>query len=215
MATIASLQVERFPTVERLYTKILYVILLDTLSVAAAPALANRNRERFLNLIRSCAAWPEASRVSAPQLKLSLEVRKLNAGVLYEYAASTVIKWPEGRILYGSECDPTEEDLQPHIISQTESKVVSDSRYDSLLYVYRNSLLHEFREPGYGMDFRDDIQPYYHSVMNQPWQLVFSAEFLRHLCFGAIWAVNDLLLRERRNPYDDYPFGSWWRPSKA
>ena len=212
---IASLAVTKFPIWETLYRKVLYLILFDTLSIAARPSLIARNQARFLHLTNALTAWPDRSRVSAQQLKLSLERRKLDTGALYQCAVATVGRWPEGSVLLGSDCDPTELSLESLISSPDEKKVVGENRYDSLLYQYRNSLLHEFREPGYGMDIRHDAQPVYHSMIDEPWQLVFPLEFFRRLCLTAIWDVRDLLLAERRDPYDAYPFGSPWKPPKT
>jgi hypothetical protein len=213
---IDSLAVTKYRASENLYRKILYVILFDSLSIAARPSLLVKNQARFGNLTNLLTAWPDQSRVSAPQLKLILEQKKLPTGLLYQKVSEMVGNWPEGiSVLLGCDCDPLESDLDSMIASPEERKAVKDSRYDSLLYSYRNSLLHEFREPGYGMEFREDVQPVYHSLIDHPWQFAFPLEFIRRLCFTAIWDVRDLLYAEHRNPYPAYPFGSLWKPNKS
>jgi hypothetical protein len=212
---IDGLGVTKYHAWENLYRKILYVILLDSLSIAARPSLLAKNQARFRNLTNLLTAWPDRSRVSAPQLKLVLEHRQLGAGVLYQRITEAVGNWPEGiSVLLGCDCDPLEKDLDSMMTSPEEKRAVQDCRYDSLLYSYRNSLLHEFREPGYGMEFREDVEPVYHSLMDHPWQLAFPLEFIRRLCLIAIWDVRDLLYTEHRNPYPAYPFGSLWKSNK-
>ena len=41
---------------------------------------------------------------------------------------------------------------------------LSSLQHATLLYTYRNVLIHEMRKPGYGMDLGDIKVPFYHSM---------------------------------------------------
>src|SRR4029077_5701860 len=85
-------------------------------------------------------------RVSAQQLVLCLEDRKLTDGPLYERAKAIVDGWGAGGgPMSAIDADPTPDDLIALIGPQQaeHKKAVKETRYDSLLYAYRNNLLHE------------------------------------------------------------------------
>jgi hypothetical protein len=196
----------------KIYQKILYATLLDSLTIAAAPSLARKNKERFLNLVRGCSDWREAERVSSVQLKLRLEKKNIRGGTLYSHVANVAGEFSSGAVLIAGHHDPLESEVKALVSpnDQTAMKLIEKCRYDSLLYIYRNNLVHEFREPGYGGEFGDDEFPFYHSMLNDSPQLSFPLEFFRRLCFSCIWGVHDILVRERRDPRKAYGFGSIW-----
>ena len=120
------------------------------------------------------------------------------------------IIWPKN--------DLTLEEAQ-HLATPNERKYVKGARYADLLYTYRNHLLHEFREPGYGADFGADSRtPYYlgtdHLTGQSSWELVFPVQFLQNLCEGCISGLEAYLITNNLNPYDSYKFGTMWRRSR-
>jgi hypothetical protein len=73
-------------------------------------------------------------------------------------------------------------------------------------------LIHEFREPGYGMELSQDAStPYYHGVTGHPWQLVFPDSFIKTITVGCLNGLVKQLRSEKTNPYECYQFGSLWR----
>ena len=74
----------------------------------------------------------------------------------------------------------------------SERKAIEATRYAALFYTYRNHLVHEFREPGYGIERDDDFAaPYYHSMTScdrgsseNSWELVFPCRLSRPLPRG-------------------------------
>ncbi len=210
------------PQGKALFQKILFAILLDTLSIAANPALFDKNKERFRTFINSCSAWQDRNRVSSPQLALDLEQRKLTDGPLYRSLSSTLKEWPQD-VPLRPDVDPTIDQIAALNYSNEEITAAKDNRYDFLLYAYRNTLLHEFREPGYGFNFPEEENVFYHSMTHASgqegvpysYQLSFPVSFFRRLCLSSIWGLYTLLTKERRDPSDAYPFGSLWRPRRA
>lgn len=59
--------------------------------------------------------------------------------------------------------------------TEREEEAIADQQHYSLLYRYRNYLLHEWREPGSSMEI-DSLrsEPYYHGYVRDPkWYLVY------------------------------------------
>ena len=88
-----------------------------------------------------------------------------------------------------------------------------------LLYAYRNALVHELRPPGYGMEYGDEEEPYYHELSTiesehepavETIELVYPVPFFRKLCLSVLSKLEDYLRRNRLNPYDYYKFGTYW-----
>ena len=198
------------------FKKILYLVEIDTLSRAAFPMVSG-NRKRVLQFIDKCSNWNEKDRVSVVQLKFSLEVNGMQSGQLYASINERIDSWGNVQPIMRSKDDLTLEEAQD-LATPNEHKYVNDARYAELLYTYRNHLLHEFREPGYGMDFGDDLtNPYYrgmdHLTGKSSWELVFPVQFLQSLCEGSIGGLEAYLIANNLNPYDSYKFGAMWRRS--
>ena len=72
-------------------------------------------------------------------------------------------------------------------------------------------MIHEFREPGYGMELsNDESTPYYHSYQDKPWQLVFPVGIFQKVCEGCLANLKKFLLERNTNPYESYEFGDMW-----
>ncbi len=204
-------QIESIAHIEfRLFRKILQAAVIDTLSRAACPDVRG-HRERVVRFIDLCSGWQYKDRVSAPQLLLVLEQNQRTGNKLYEEMQRLVnsylwgrwgVPTPEDDATYQAVCD---------FAASDEEKFIKETRYAELFYTYRNNLVHEFREPGYAMEIRDDPSPYYLNVQGQGWQLVFPAPFFDALCKGCLTGLGNHLRVEKRNPYDSYKFGSLWR----
>lgn len=200
------------------FKKVLYLIEIDTLSRAAFPRVSG-NRQRVVQFIDACSNWNDKDKVSAVQLKFALEENGILSGQLYDSVIQRINSWAYGRIVRPND-DLTFGEAQRQS-TPSESKYVNDARYVELLYTYRNHLLHEFREPGYGMDLGADLPPtpYYLgmdrlSTEQSSWELVFPVQFLRDLCEGCINGFEAQLSANNQNPYDAYEFGTMWRRSR-
>jgi hypothetical protein len=104
-------------------------------------------------------------------------------------------------------------------------------RHASLLYQYRNHLVHELRIPGRGADFQGIGEPFYQMMTDvaiisetapqrnsnwdfEPvlryWELVYPLAFLSTLCSESLRALVDLLQREQRSPFAALTEGTYW-----
>lgn len=204
---------DRIPALEKVepifYRKILYATALDPLARAAFGAVG-KHRARNLRLIDELAHWDERDRVSLPQLCLALEEKKITASTLYREVKALLNQWSPGGII--------RLDVSPRLSeisagSQPEELcVLKACSYAELFYTYRNNLVHEFREPGYGIEMpTDKNQPYYHCMLNEPWQLVFPVGFFAWLYSEALEGLEKLLMEYDIDPYCQFEFGSRWR----
>ena len=199
-----------------IFRKILYLVEIDTLSRAAFPS-EKGHKNRVIKFLDECSNWSARDRVSAIQLKLILEKNGKSSGALFGLIKSRVDSWNCGTIIYPSQ-DLTFGEVQSLACSDV-SKIVDEARYDRLFYEYRNTLIHEFREPGTGMDLRtDSASPYYLGIDHQStgessWELVFPEKFLERLCEGCINGLERYLPANNLNPYGSYKFGTLWQRS--
>lgn len=209
-------QFDKIDTVEpRLYQKILLVALLDTWARAKYPVQGNK--ERFVNLITDCSDWKDCNRVSLPQLLYLLELSpEASKGNLIKEVTDRFGKWEKGRI-YRLDIDPWIDESAPFATTAFEQKLIADSRHADLLYVYRNHLVHEFREPGYGMEISDDdTSPYYHGMTysgggQDTWELVYPTGFFKNIAAHSLNNLEQYLQSNNIDPYTLYKFGSIWK----
>lgn len=192
-----------------LFRKMLFMGIIDTLSRAGCPGVQG-HRARVIQFIDNYSGWADKDRVSAQQLVLNLEETKKMSSVLYQLAKKKVDSWPHGGIVRPD----TDLTLQEADSAATveEKKFIDNATYKHLFYTYRNHLIHEFREPGYGMDLsQNPSTPYYHGMIGAPWQLVFTDQFVKQICLSCLNGLVKQLLMQQKNPYDCYEFGSLWR----
>lgn len=199
-----------------IFRKILYLVEIDTLSRAAFPNQKG-HKNRVIKFLDECSNWSARDRVSAIQLQHILEKNGKSSGALFGLIKNRVDSWTCGSIIYPSQ-DLSFGEVQSLARSDV-SKIVDEARYDRLLYKYRNTLIHEFREPGTGMDLgTDSASPYYLGIYHQntgesSWELVFPVQFLERLCKDGIKGLRKHLLTNKLNPYDSYKFGTQWHRS--
>jgi hypothetical protein len=198
------------------YRKTLFVAVLDTLSRAAVPHLKDKNRERFLGFVEGWSDWQEAGRVSLPQLAGNLAtLPAFRDGRLAAEVRRRLEQWKIGEIYHASK-DPVKDDLGAFAASDDERRLVDGHTHLSLLWVYRNVLVHEFREPGYDMGvLGDDPSPYYMNMDDENgvprWELAYPTTFFAALCDRALANLKRHLEAKDLDPYAFYEFGSIWR----
>lgn len=195
--------------VSPLHRKILCATALDPLARAAfGPGF---NRDRFTRLIRELSGWTECERISLPQLQQRLRVAQRSRYKLYREVSRRLHDWGSG-LRIGLQRSPLAAELLP-IAQEKEAKLISECEYSELFYSYRNSLVHEFREPGYGWDVSGKgVRPFYMSYLGREgqWELTFPVHFLENLLNDTIGRVKSHLLRAKIDPYRRFQFGSMW-----
>jgi hypothetical protein len=89
------------------------------------------------------------------------------------------------------------------------------------IYGYTNSEtlyyhVHEFREPGHGMEISNDITtPYYYGMTDlqgrETWELVYPIGFFKDISNRSLDSLKDYLHNNDLDPYSCYEFGSIWK----
>jgi hypothetical protein len=209
---------------DRVLKKNILVSILDAISRTTSN-YTDGNRERFTGVVANFGNWPNHSRISAPHVGYLLENLRAPA---YENArrfiTDIIARNSDGSFVPLSK-DPELEDIRKLWPVPPDQKVVGQLSLTSfshlnLLYQYRNSLVHELREPGYGMEFhKDHDEPFYHgmttvgdkhSPAKQTLELVYPLKFYFLLTESVIGNVDKYLRNNRIDPYGAYRFGSSW-----
>ncbi len=206
-----------------LFKRVLYVGIIDVLSKTVFPK--KENRDRTVSFIRKFCDWQHSEKVSLPHLaRLLKKSPEPEFSGLRQLVGSEMGKWKQGTPM-GLDKDIDEEAIRPLWPKEKEyEKPLKNVSLESikhihLFYAYRNSLIHEMRKPGYGVDFDpSDQDPYYHSMSHvghggtksATWELVYPVGFIERLCKKALNEVREYYIREQLNPYDTFAFGSYW-----
>ncbi|MEO8466532.1 MAG: hypothetical protein ABI640_14400 [Gammaproteobacteria bacterium] len=158
-----------FDEQDRILKKNVIVSVLDAISRSVSN-YGDGNRQRFTSLVAHFGDWPNHKRVSAPHINYFLrELKSPEFERAREFVQKIIDKNSDGRVV-ALDDDPAFDEMRSHWPSGAEQKLVDQLSLSSfthlnLLYFHRNSLVHELREPGYGMEFTDDgSEPYYHGM---------------------------------------------------
>lgn len=209
---------------DRLLKKNILVSVLDALSRTTSN-YADGNRERFTGIVANFGDWPNHTRVSAPHVSYFL--RNLRSPA-YEgaraFIAEIIRRNSHGGFVTLSS-DPEFEELKKLWPVPADQKLVNQLSLSSfthlnLLYQYRNSLVHELREPGRGMEFHEKHdEPFYHGMTTvetdgssgeETLELVYPLNFYFSLTENVINNVERYLRKNAIDPYTCYRFGSSW-----
>jgi hypothetical protein len=213
-----------------LYRRILYASILDTLAGTVLPR--RPNRDRFVYFVRRFCQWPDGERVSLPHL---VQLIKRNPDPAFEKLREWALSAYRGLPVHGESLmpishDPAFNEVQSKWPSSREHRTPLEGvdlvslQHIELLYAYRNTLVHEFRTPGYGMEFANDENPFYHHMshieddspneddrlLRGTAELVYPWRFLHGLCDTALQQLKTYLLTNELNPYDARVFGTYW-----
>lgn len=195
-----------------LHKKILYALALDALARAVYEKEGN-HRSRLVNLLVEHTKWSDANRISLFQLSLYLRDNERTGFPLYQEVERRLdASAPQERKLLND--SPQRDQLTPYPTSKEEQKVLENHSYAHLFYNYRNNLVHEFRAPGYGIDWSDcDTEPFYTSLSSfGERELVFPVLFFASLYAQALTGVESFLITHGVNPHNRFTYGSYWHP---
>jgi len=180
----------------RFYQKVLIVTALDTLASIrfpkeSYPALHKKNRERFIRFITEYGGWDHGPLVSTTFLLDRLSKTNSRNGNLANHLRKILDKYNPGSGDYfePSELDETPDILLPHAKTEEEEEAIWYYQHYAILYRYRNFLVHEAREPGYGMDGvrNDENGAFYHGYIGlEHWHLAYPVELFLMLLRNSI-----------------------------
>lgn len=204
---------------DALLKKTLYVGFIDALSGTVSHKKKG-NRERFVSFVETFTDWKHCNRVSLPHLvRLIQKVPDPEFSNLRKFAYERYDAWDEVRII-GLDFDPEYEEVKKlwpsNVPKPLEDIQLSSLTHANLFYRYRNSLVHELRKPGYGVEYKDEENaPFYHSMLNpdteeSSWALVYPLGFYESLLESAMSLLRKYYETERINPYSQSTFGNYW-----
>jgi hypothetical protein len=201
---------------DKLFVKLLSVGLLDALSKTTVPSNIS-NRDRLVSFVRNFTEWKNCDKVSLPHLVKFLELfPNPEFAPLREYAFMSIDKWTPGIVIsIDNDVDINElKCLWPKNAQKPIDNITLEHlQHVHLFYSYRNGLMHELREKGYGMEIGMDTEPYYHTMSDGDavtWELVYPVNFYKHLCNTAVVKLKDYYIKNRINPYNYFTFGTYW-----
>lgn len=214
----ASIRSACFANCDTLFKKLLYVGIIDALASTTSDP-KNGNRGRFVSFIRTFSGWNYCNKISLPHLiKLLERVTDPEFSHLREFALSLCDKWEPGSILMLDK-DPDYQEVKdrwPSHISKPFASIKLDFlQHVHLFYTYRNFLFHELRKPGYGMELKEDKEPYYHSMTHlddgrSSWELVYPLGFYENICETALKELRNYYIKDQVDPYSCFIFGTYW-----
>ena len=159
----------------RFYRKVILVNYVDTLagirfSRQKYPQFTRQNQYRFKRFLEEGGCWDDGAYVSLPFLEESIRRGKIGAGRLKDFISNQLenAATQDGGSINFREIDVLAKDLLAMTSTEQEEKEVEYNQHYSLLYRYRNHLVHESREPGGAMDVSGDgDEPFYHGYLNE------------------------------------------------
>jgi hypothetical protein len=201
--------------------KICVVAILDAVSKAIFPT--RRNKSRFTELVKRFGAWSDCRRVSLPHLQALLaqapdpqfeSLRLLVNEALASWISGTIIRldqdleYDEVRALW-----PKDQNLKTPV----GRIVLEDLQHLSLLYFYRNALVHEFRELAAESHDDDRTEPHYvHAEILEVddewemWQLYYPSGFFHVLAGTVLENVREYLLKNNLDPMRHFSTSRYW-----
>lgn len=208
-----------FELSNNLFKKILYVGFIDTLS-KTTPYSKKGNRKRVVTFVQNFSKWDECERVSLTHLiKLLKKDPSPEFSKVRDYAHSLYDKWKDWDCIT-LDRDPTYDEIKklwPTSVTkplEIENIQLDFLKHSNLFYKYRNNLVHELREPGYGIEFKEDTKPYYHSMHHSEnemtWELVYPLGFYEHIINSAILSLREYYIKDQIDPYKSFNFGTYW-----
>lgn len=208
-----------FEEQDRLFKKNIIVSIIDAL--ARTTSIENStNRQRFTGIVEKFGNWSNHTRVSTPHLSYFLiRLREPSFEAARKFVFDRISSHSDGRLVHLAD-DPELSEVAKLWPVSVDQRLLGELRLTSfthlnLFYLYRNSLIHELREPGYGMEFSDsDTEPFYHGMTTdndqQTLELVYPLNFYFRIVRNVLKNLHSYLATNQIDPYECYKFGSSW-----
>lgn len=202
------------------YKKMIYMGILDALSKCIYPKRGNR--DRMVHFLDEFSGWEGRKRLSLPHLYQLLQKNpEPSFSNLRKYIIEKLSQWASGELVTLDRDLEIAEVKKHWPKDKDQKKTINEVTYEALLhsqlfYSYRNSLIHEFREPGHGVELKNDKEPFYLSMsyLEEPevetWELVYPLGFFEKIVEDCISNLEQYLRVNNINPYKSYIFGSYW-----
>ena len=138
---------------------------------------SNRNRKRFTSFVEKSSKWSDGWRVSLPHLAQLLEKTTDSQFFdLQQFVKEKMKGWKSGRDL-SIEVDPELKQIEKlwpksgNLNNRLKGLIPDSLTHNKLLYVYRNTLIHEFRSPSADCRLYKRRTPLHVSNYTSPWRV--------------------------------------------
>lgn len=195
-----------------LFIKILLTTIIDPLARVYSSGNIE-NRKRFKNIIMDCSNWNDCERISIPMVFYNKDKLKNNA--LKDYFIKRYYKFVSGGI-YNLSVDQFVDEIKELIINDTDNNIIIKLSHIELFYIYRNNLVHEFREPGHPLEMISESGlPFYHYMTDwdnkeRKLELVYPLHFFISILNDILINIKKYLINGDLNPFSYFRFGSPW-----
>jgi hypothetical protein len=193
----------KFKESDELFKKIFYVGIIDALAKTVFPKRGNR--ERFVEFIRTFSDWENSERISLPHLKRLLDFTpEPEYTGIRKFVISKHNQWIPPNIISLTNDPEYKEIIKYWPKAFVNSQIIEGIKLESiqhvhLFYSYRNSLVHEIRNIGYGIEeVALKNEPSYHHMdtLNgeKTWELVYPLGFFENICESCIGNLEKYLI---------------------
>lgn len=209
------------------HQRILYMVVIDALSVIVFPK--TNNRLRMFNILKDFSNWKNYDRISLPHL---VQLLKLSTDPIFDqlknFALDEQEKWIDGEIIT-LDRDPVYKDIDSLWPNEGNSKIkvqnfgIDDLQHANLFYKLRCKLIHEFTalgklasdpEPGCTTN-----EPYYCVLSetlsisgeeNLSWELEYPLIFYKEISTNCLRNISKHLHDYQIDPLIKKVNGSYW-----
>jgi hypothetical protein len=222
--------------------KILLCSIFDSLSKSRFPS-GIKNGDRYKKTVVECTDWCDCERISLLHLVRAFEVSGTIPPAfepLRKWASDEFVKrFPTTKRLIGCHSpvrkDPLLSEVQKYwptdkinFLGVKVNVRLEHFQHKHLLWLYRNSLVHEYRTPGRGSErtARLETDPYYQEVSNiselspdfgmkftNRWELVYPTGFFLQVARSALSSIAEFHKQKNTSPFAAYSEGTYWIPS--
>ncbi|MGO3423307.1 MAG: hypothetical protein ACTIMZ_12760 [Pseudoalteromonas distincta] len=240
LGLIKTAECEQNITNQKVHSKILSCSIFDAISKSIFPEISS-NCQRFTALVRLCENWPESQKVSLLHLVRLLEITPnlpSSTNELKIYATQQFeSKFPNSNsIMSNNKAISSDVEIEAILeLWPTQNgkpikigKVLPHQlKHEYLLWLYRNSVVHEYRNPGRGVELGLYVPEYaFYQEMatvskidekefkfTSLWELVYPYRFFINLCKEALDVVSLLHNKNKTSPFQAYSEGTFWLPN--
>lgn len=237
---IKTAECEQNITNQKVHSKILSCSIFDAISKSIFPEISS-NCQRFTALVKLCKNWPESQKVSLLHLVRLLEITPnlpSSTNELKIYATQQFeSKFPNSNsIISNNKAISLDVEIEAILdLWPTQNgkpikigKVLPHQlKHEYLLWLYRNSVVHEYRNPGRGVELGQYVPEYaFYQEMatvseidekefkfTSHWELVYPYRFFINLCKEALDVVSLLHNKNKTSPFQAYSEGTFWLPN--
>ena len=197
-------------------------LIIDTLSKAIHPKMNKNNSKRFQLFIEQYANWKDSERTSLPHIARLIEIIPDAFDIkLRDWIKTKISEWGYNAYVNVSNDPMISEipDLWPKTLPEPFKRFkLKMFQHRSLIYGFRNDLIHELKMSGDGHE-SGKTNPYYYLTHVGPsfkskayWRLYYPPGFMLKIAENSITAVEEYYKLTKKNPFDSFDYGIFMFP---